>query len=75
MINKNDILKLDDNIKYLVVSKVTYKNINYFYLVDILNNSNIKFVSIDNGNAIIVKDKILLNKIFNLFIMDLKNSI
>lgn len=74
-IQKNDILELSDNIKYLVVSKVLYKNINYLYLVDIVDNSNIKFVTVDNDEVVIVTDKFILDKLLNLFMIDLKKSL
>ena len=55
-IDKNDFVTLSDNVKYLVVSKVRYRDLDYFYLVDVVDNSNIKFVTIDNDNVIEVND-------------------
>ena len=43
-INIRDIVKLDDNKEYVVVSKITYHNINYYYLTDINDIKNSKFL-------------------------------
>ncbi len=40
----NDIVKLDDNNEYVVVSKINYENINYYYLADINNFNNVLFL-------------------------------
>jgi len=42
-IDVRDILKLSDENEYMVVSKTTYNDIVYYYLIDINNNSNLKF--------------------------------
>lgn len=72
-IDKNNILTLSNNIKYLVVSKVIYEDVIYLYLVDIIDNSNIKFVCVNNDEVIDVTDELLLDKILKLFMIDLKN--
>lgn len=74
-INKNDFITLSDNIKYLVVSKVNYQNIEYYYLVDIVDNSNIKFVIFENDEVIDVENNEVLDEIFKLMIIDLKENI
>jgi len=73
-IRKNDILELSDNIRYLVVSKVTYENDEYFYLVDIINNSNIKFLKYEN-NELVSIDNNILDKLLKLFAIDLSKSL
>lgn len=74
-INKNDFITLSDNIKYLVVSKVNYQNIEYYYLVDIVDNSNIKFVIFENDEVVDVENNEVLDEIFKLMIIDLKENI
>jgi len=74
-INKNDFITLSDNIKYLVVSKVNYQDMEYYYLVDINNNSNIKFVTFENDEVLDVDNSEVLDEIFKLMIIDLKENI
>lgn len=71
-LNKNDIIKLNDNTSYLILSKVLYEDIYYFYILDIIDNSNVKIISIINNNIIEVKDDKILDKIIKLMIIDLK---
>lgn len=71
-INKNDILTLSDNIKYLVVSKIEYENKIYLYLVDLINNHNIKIVENIDDDIIQVKDKKILDRILKEIVVDLK---
>ena len=40
---KTNIITLDDDNKYVIVSKVVIKDINYYYLIDINNVKNVKF--------------------------------
>ena len=40
---KTNVITLDDNNKYIIVSKIIIKDVNYYYLVDIHNVKNIKF--------------------------------
>ena len=69
-IEKKDILTLEDNKEYVVVSKVLYENTNYFYIVDIDNIENFKFVKIENDDLLEIKDKDLATKLIPLFIND-----
>lgn len=69
-IEKQDILTLDDEKNYVVVSKALLENINYFYIVDIDNIENFKFVKIANDNLLEIKDKDLITKLIPLFIND-----
>ena len=43
MIDIKDLLRLSDGNQYCVVSKTVKDNIVYYYLVDVKDNSNIKF--------------------------------
>ena len=70
IIEKKDILTLDDNREYVVVSKAKYENINYFYIVDIDNVENFKFVKIENDDLLEIRDKDLATKLIPLFIND-----
>ena len=71
-IDKNDVLTLSDNIKYVVLSKIDYKEDVYLYLVDILNNYNIKIVKLIEDSIIEVEDSYLLDKLFVKIVDDLK---
>jgi len=70
--NLNDIIRLNDNNSYLILSKVLYNNIYYFYIVDIMDNFNFKIVSIINDNIIEIKDSKILDEIIKLMIFDLR---
>jgi len=71
-IDKNDILTLSDNIKYLVVSKILYESETYLYLVDILNIGNIKIVKNINEDILIIRDEKILDKTLREIVTDLK---
>lgn len=73
-VEKNDILTLSDNVKYLVVSKVMYEDFEYLYLVDIIDNFNMKFVKYENNELLKIENK-NLNYIMKLFMNDLKNEL
>ena len=72
-----DIIKLADNQSYVVCSKTEYQGITYFYLIDIENNENIKFVQEkqkDNKTVVIeVEDKDLLQTLLPLFYENAKH--
>lgn len=54
---KTNIITLDDNNKYVIVSKIIIKDVIYYYLVDIHNVKSIKFCQEEKeGNAIILKE-------------------
>lgn len=76
MIKKGQILTLTDNNKYLVLSKVLYKNVNYLYLIDINDNTKFKICceNIDNNNisVSIINDNKLIEKLILLFTKDIK---
>ena len=42
-IDIKDVITLSDDNKYVVCSKTNYNNNNYLYLIDIIDNSNVKF--------------------------------
>lgn len=59
----DDILKLDDYKEYVVVSKINYKNINYYFLTDINDLKNYKFLYENKDSLTEVNDKELLRVI------------
>lgn len=73
MIDVNDIIRLNDNNKYLVVSSINYENNIYLYLVDIINNSNIKFVELFNNQVIEVTDNSILDELLKLIVLNIKD--
>ena len=74
-INIKDVLTLDDNNKYVVVSKVYYDRKDYLYLVDINNNTNLKFCYVDNEEIIESNDKDLNPKLVPLFFDKVKDML
>lgn len=72
-INIKDVLTLDDDNKYVVVSKVYYEGKDYLFLVDINNNTNLKFCYLDNDEIVESNDKELNTKLVPLFFDKVKN--
>lgn len=68
MIDIKDVLTLDDKNDYVVVSKISYENKTYYYLVDINNNNNLKFCYEDNNDLVEIKDKELTTKLLPIFL-------
>lgn len=77
--NKKDLLTLGDNSQYAIVSKVTFENKDYVYLVDINNRKNLKFAEVEKretGIDLLILDpneKELINKLVPLFWEDCKD--
>lgn len=78
-IKYQDIITLSDNNKYIVVSKVNYNDSYYVYLVDINDNTNLKFAEIENENILSELDKDidaeLINNLIPLFYDSRKDDI
>lgn len=73
MIDIRDILTLDDNNEYVVVSKISYEDKIYYYLVDKNDNVNLKFCY-ENGDSLVeLNDKVLVTKLLPLFLDAAKN--
>lgn len=76
-INRGCILTLDDDRRYVVVSKVNYNGKRYLYMVDIENHSDIKMClenrSNNNIRLIEVEDNELVIKLINEFFIDVKD--
>lgn len=77
--NKKDLLTLGDNNQYALVSKVTFENKDYVYLVDINNRTSIKFAEVEKcetGIDLLIlnpNEKELINKLVPLFWEDCKD--
>ena len=72
-IDIKDLLVLDDNNEYVVVSKTIYNNKTYYYLMDINNNENIKFL-LENGDLEEIEDKILITKLLPRFLKEIQKE-
>lgn len=76
---KTNIITLDDDNKYVIVSKVVIKNINYYYLIDINNVKNVKFCREERvGETIILKeitDKEVITNVIRVFYIQEKRSL
>lgn len=73
MIDIRDILTLDDNNEYVVVSKIAYEGKIYYYLVDKNNNENLKFCYESKDNLVELNDKVLVTKLLPLFLDAVKS--
>ena len=69
-IEKKDIIVLSDQKNYVVVSKINYENNNYYYIVDIDDVANIKFVQEVGDELLELTDKELVTKLIPLFTQD-----
>ena len=66
-IEEQDIIKLSDDINYLVVKIVVIDNIKYYYLISIDQNKITKFLYEKENELIEVTDKLIIQKIaFNI---------
>ena len=74
-IDIKDVLTLSDKNKYVVVSKINYENKNYYYLVDVNSNINIKFCYEDGEELVEFDDKELTTKLLPLFLQASKENL
>lgn len=72
-IEKKDIITLSDNNDYVVISKINYEENYYYYIVDINNVENLKFVKESNDELLELNDKNLLTTLIPLFAKDAIN--
>lgn len=68
IINIKNILTLDDNNEYVVISKINYNNKNYYYLLNKNNNDIPKFCYEDNDELVEINDRDLIAKLLPLFV-------
>lgn len=76
-IDIRDIITLDDNKEYVVISIANYQNKIYYYLIDQSNAANVKFC-LENSkkNSLIeIKDSHLIQALLPLFANNVKNYI
>lgn len=68
-IDEKDIIVLNDDNNYIVVKKATIDNINYYYISDVNNKENIKFLYEDGNELVEIENKNtfdnVLEKMFN----------
>ena len=74
-INIKDTLTLDDNNEYVVVSKINVDDMNYFYLIDKNDNSNLKFCYQDKDELVELNDKELVTRLLPLFVENAKGEL
>lgn len=75
MIEIKDIVTLSDHNEYQVVSKIDYEYRIYYYLVDINEISNIKFLYENNDKLTEVEDPELINTLLPMFYKKIENII
>ena len=49
-LNIKDVIKLEDNIEYAIVSTTVYEDIKYYYLIGLDSDDNIKFGYIEDDS-------------------------
>jgi len=83
-IEEKDIIVLSDDNQYVVIKKVNINNINFYYVSDINDKGNIKFLYEDGNELVEIENKNtfdnVLEKMFNDidlddFLRDLKEKI
>lgn len=76
-IDIKDVVTLNDDIRYAVVSKVNYENDVYYYLAEIDNLSNIKFLveNKERNSLVEVEYKELIQKLLPLFVKESKEKL
>ena len=67
-IDINDLLTLNDNKEYVVVSKANYEGSNYYYLIDKDSPENVMFCYEDGNELVEIEDKDLTAKIIPLLL-------
>ena len=75
IINIKDILRLNDNNQYVVVSKANYENKIYYYIVDNNDPKNLKFCYEDGNELVEIEDKNLITKLLPIFYEAVKDEL
>ncbi len=73
-IEYQDVITLSDKNRYVVASKVNYNDSTYVYLVDIDNNTNLKFAELEENNSLSELDSVRDEELINQLIPLLYNS-
>ena len=63
-----DTLTLSDGNKYIVVSKTNSNGKTYYYLVDLVNNKNIKFCEEDHNELVEIENSEIIRALLPLFV-------
>ena len=75
IMNIKDLVTLSDDNEYQVISKTNYEGLVYYYLVDMNDISNIKFLY-ENGDKLTeVDDPDLINRLLPRLLEEIKNVI
>lgn len=74
-INVNDLVSLDDNNKYVVLSKLEYEKKIYYYLIDVNNRTNIMICYLDGDELVQFNDDNLIKKLIPLFLKQLRDEL
>ena len=73
-IDIKDIITLDDNKKYVVTSKTSYENKDYYLLLDKDEKSEYLICYLENNELIETEDKDLNTKLLELFLKAIEND-
>lgn len=67
MLNVGDIITLNDNKKYAVVSLTNYNNNFYVYIANMDNPTDTQIVLHENNQFIVINDEILIDELESIF--------
>ena len=68
MLNVGDIITLNDNKKYAVVSLTNYNNNNFYvYIANMDNPTDTQIVLHENNQFIVINDEILIDELESIF--------
>ena len=62
-INERDIIILSDDNSYIVAKKINYNSVNYYCVMDIVDDENIKFLWENNNELIEIEDSETMEKV------------
>jgi len=68
-----DIVKLSDDNDYQVISKVNYEGLNYYYLVDMNDMTNSKFLYEDGEDLTEIDDPELMERLIPKLFAEIKD--
>lgn len=68
MLEKEEILTLDNNKEYVVVSTLDYDNSHYVYLINIKDKKDFMFCKFENNELIKITDNNLVERLMHLFV-------
>lgn len=74
-IDIKDIVTLSDNNEYGVVSKTIYDNKTYYYLIDVNDISNVKFLFEEENTLVELEDEKIIQTIIPKLLSEIKDII